>query len=75
MGRKSLALIMTFKPENKLSMYLAVQSVCDRNRVVCQPLKAFADTVTSRSKHRRASKGASAGATETFEETWKKVLR
>lgn len=34
---------MTSKQENKLSMYLAVKAVCDRNNTTWQPLQAFVD--------------------------------
>jgi len=34
---------MTDRQENKLSMYLAVQGVCNRHKSVWSGLKAFAD--------------------------------
>ena len=34
---------MTTKQENKLSMYLAVRTVCDRNNSIWQTLPAFVD--------------------------------
>lgn len=34
---------MTSKQENKLSMYLAVKAVCDRNNTTWQTLQAFVD--------------------------------
>ncbi len=37
---------MTAKQENKLTMYLAVKTVCDRNTTTWQTLPAFADAYT-----------------------------
>ena len=37
---------MTAKQENKLSMFLAVKAVCDRNTATIQTLQAFADGYT-----------------------------
>ena len=42
---------MTSKQENKLSMYLAVQAVCDRNNSTWQTLQAFADAYTEFGQH------------------------
>ena len=42
---------MTAKQENKLSMYLAVQAVCDRNTATIQTLQAFVDGYTEFGTH------------------------
>ena len=42
---------MTAKQENKLSMYLAVKAVCDRNTATWQTLQAFADGYTEFGLH------------------------
>lgn len=42
---------MTFKQENKLTMYLAVIAVCDRFTALWQTLQAFADGHTEFSAH------------------------
>ncbi|MBI4327987.1 MAG: hypothetical protein HY674_22380 [Chloroflexi bacterium] len=42
---------MTSKQENKLSMYLAVKAVCDRNTSTWQTLQAFADGYTEFGAH------------------------
>ena len=42
---------MTAKQENKLSMFLAVKAVCDRNTATIQTLQAFADGYTEFTTH------------------------
>ncbi|HUA67234.1 MAG TPA: hypothetical protein VMA13_01690 [Candidatus Saccharimonadales bacterium] len=42
---------MNAKQENKLSMYLAVEAVCDRNTSTWQTLQAFGDAYTSFGAH------------------------
>ena len=42
---------MTAKQENKLSMFLAVKAVCDRNTATIQTLPAFADGYTEFTTH------------------------
>jgi hypothetical protein len=42
---------MTAKQENKLSMYLAVKAVCDRNNATWQTLPAFADAYAEFGTH------------------------